>query len=113
MLEFFVRRFFRIAPAFYLAILFYICLGNRTVLLGAKWHRHWQVLLTIAFLHGWYVESINAVVPGGWSIAVEVMFHHTAVLYLMLGPSTAPHLFFIGFNCFGCIIANRPEESVA
>ncbi|MCP5476031.1 MAG: acyltransferase [Rhodanobacteraceae bacterium] len=86
MLEFFVRRFFRIAPAFYLAILFYIYVwGTGPSYWAPSGIDTWQVLLTIAFLHGWHVESINAVVPGGWSIAAEVMFYITLPwLYLML-----------------------------
>ena len=86
MLEFFVRRFFRIAPAFYLAILFYTCVwGTGPSYWAPSGIDIWQVLLTIAFLHGWHVESINAVVPGGWSIAAEVMFYITLPwLYLML-----------------------------
>jgi peptidoglycan/LPS O-acetylase OafA/YrhL len=75
-LEFFVRRFFRIAPAFYLGICFYTFIGESS---PSYWAPNgvdtWQVVLTVAFLHGWHIESINAVVPGGWSIAAEAMFY--------------------------------------
>ena len=27
------------------------------------------------FMHGWYPETINSVVPGGWTIAVEMTFY--------------------------------------
>ena len=39
---------------------------------GVAW---WHVLLTALFLHGWHPETINTVVPGGWSIAVEMSFY--------------------------------------
>lgn len=74
--KFYVRRFFRIAPLFWLAIPFYLSIYG----VGAS---YWapegigirQVLLTATFLHGFYPDSINSVVPGGWSIAVEMTFY--------------------------------------
>ena len=74
--NFFVRRFFRIAPLFWAGILFYLWFDipwNKAWApegLGA-----WQIAATFAFLHGWHPESINSVVPGGWSIAVEMNFY--------------------------------------
>lgn len=35
----------------------------------------WHVAMTAAFLHGWHPETITSVVPGGWSIAVEMTFY--------------------------------------
>lgn len=77
-LAFFCRRFFRIAPLFWFAIFGY------TLLYGFE-ARHWapdgigwpHVLLTASFLHGWHPETITSVVPGGWSIAVEMTFYLT------------------------------------
>jgi peptidoglycan/LPS O-acetylase OafA/YrhL len=41
-----------------------------------------DVALTALFLHGWHPETINSVVPGGWSIAVEMTFYlFVPVLY--------------------------------
>ncbi len=65
-LNFIVRRFFRIAPLFYLAIVFY------SYLYGIDWK---AVLLTATFTHGWRPETISSAVPGGWAIAVEVSFY--------------------------------------
>lgn len=83
-LNFFLRRFFRIAPMFYIAIIVYTLLfgldEHHFSPSGIKW---WHVLLTALFLHGWLPETINSVVPGGWSIAVEMTFYLT-VPYLFL-----------------------------
>ena len=74
--RFYARRFFRIAPMFWLAILFFM--------LFSGWDpRYWapdgitpgQVLLTAIFMHGWHPASFNSVVEGGWSIAVEFTFY--------------------------------------
>jgi peptidoglycan/LPS O-acetylase OafA/YrhL len=75
-LFFFIRRVFRIAPAFYLAAAFYLIKDG----LGASpWApdgiHGWQIVSTLLFLHGWHPLSMNAVVPGGWSIAVEMNFY--------------------------------------
>jgi len=75
-LAFFIRRFFRIAPAFYLAIIFYnyggISAARYWAPNGLEW---WYIPLTAFFLNGWHPETITSVVPGGWSIAVEMTFY--------------------------------------
>jgi peptidoglycan/LPS O-acetylase OafA/YrhL len=74
--NFFIRRFFRIAPMFYVGILLYIFLNGFSPTYwapnGIKW---WFVPTTAAFLHGLNPETINSLVPGGWSIAVEMSFY--------------------------------------
>ena len=73
---YFIRRFFRIAPMFWVASLLYALLfwGKHTFWSpeGVGWT---EVVLTAGFLHGIHPSSINAVIPGGWSVAVEVMFY--------------------------------------
>ena len=74
--NFYARRFFRLAPMFYLGAALYLLLGATTMLdamprdatLG-------QVLATLTFVHGWSVTAVNKIVPGGWSIAAEAMFY--------------------------------------
>ncbi|MCX5882897.1 MAG: acyltransferase family protein, partial [Deltaproteobacteria bacterium] len=81
--DFFLRRFFRIAPMFYVAIVFYVLLYGFSLRYGSpngiEW---WFVPLTALFLHGFHPETITSVVPGGWSIAVEMNFY--LVLPLLL-----------------------------
>lgn len=68
--RFYLRRFLRIAPLFWLAIAVYFVLSQRS--LQASWT---QLLLSSTFLHGFSPQAINAIVPGGWSIAVEMSFY--------------------------------------
>ncbi|MCE9519493.1 MAG: acyltransferase [Verrucomicrobia bacterium] len=74
--NFFVRRFFRIAPMFYVAIVLYLLfdgMEQRPMAMNdLKW---WHILVTALFLHGFSPETVNSVVPGGWSIAVEMCFY--------------------------------------
>lgn len=71
-LNFFLRRFFRIAPIYYLGIAYF-----------GVWHHFvdgytvtpWEVLANVFFVNAITPELINRVVPGGWSISVEMMFY--------------------------------------
>jgi exopolysaccharide production protein ExoZ len=74
--KFYIRRFLRIAPLFWLAIPLYLALNGT----GPRYDAPHgigpaQVILTTLFLHGWWPDSINSVVPGDWSIAAEMMFY--------------------------------------
>jgi peptidoglycan/LPS O-acetylase OafA/YrhL len=84
LVNFFIRRFFRIAPLFYSAIIIYILYDGMGARYwapnGISW---WYIPMTASFLHGWHPEVVNAVVPGGWSIAVEMTFY-LLVPYLFL-----------------------------
>jgi peptidoglycan/LPS O-acetylase OafA/YrhL len=79
-LYFFVRRLFRIAPLFWLAILFYWIFPG---VMPSFWLSQWApdgvrpayFALTALFLHGWHPYTFNSIVPGGWSIAVEMTFY--------------------------------------
>lgn len=104
-LAFWVRRIFRIAPLFLLGIPFYAALGQ----LGPKsWAPdgipYWAVALTAVFLHGWHPLSINTVVPGGWSIAVEMNFYvMTPFLFLWIRRLRVAVLFVIASAGFALV----------
>jgi peptidoglycan/LPS O-acetylase OafA/YrhL len=73
---FYVRRLFRIAPMFWLAILYFTLvdgLGPRGLEPDGIGATH--IALTALFAHGFLPSTFSSVVPGGWSIAVEMMFY--------------------------------------
>ncbi|MBC9979761.1 acyltransferase family protein [Bradyrhizobium campsiandrae] len=74
--KFYIRRFLRIAPLFWLAIPLYLVVNGTGPSTNAPdgIGPH-QVILTATFLHGFWPDSINSVVPGDWSIAAEMMFY--------------------------------------
>jgi peptidoglycan/LPS O-acetylase OafA/YrhL len=74
--NFYLRRFFRIAPMFWLMLAVFVCVDG----LGPRYWEpdgisSWHLALTAAFLHVWHPRTMNSVVPGGWSIGVEVAFY--------------------------------------
>ena len=73
---YFIRRFFRIAPMFWFALLIAtIEFYGKTSFWSPNGIGPKEVSLTAIFLHGIDPETVNAVIPGGWSVAIEVMFY--------------------------------------
>ncbi|GJH05459.1 acyltransferase [Paraburkholderia terrae] len=76
--RFYIKRFFRIAPLYYVAIAVY-SLGNH---LAGRFdtqvtapHGVSDVVANLVFIHAWVPSAVNTVVPGGWSIGVEMCFY--------------------------------------
>jgi peptidoglycan/LPS O-acetylase OafA/YrhL len=75
-----IRRFFRIAPAYYIGILIYFLIA---ILKDKSGISHTflpnysiaAVLTNILFLHGLFPFANNNIVPGGWSIGTEMLFY--------------------------------------
>lgn len=79
-LKFYIRRVCRIAPLYWFAIAAYALFN------GPK---PWGDTLANALLvHSWSRTGINSVVPGGWSIGVEIFFY-LLFPFVMLVPRVA------------------------
>lgn len=73
--NFYLRRYFRIAPGYYFGILLYFII---TALISYGWDSNKDpinILLNILFLNGLFPVANNTVVPGGWSIGTEMIFY--------------------------------------
>ncbi len=100
-LNFFIRRFFRIAPMFYIAITFYFYFYinfpdtlpesfNLTVFTLPNLISHFT------FTHGLSPYWINSIVPGGWSVGVEFMFYLLVpALYLVYKKYSIKPFYFL------------------
>ena len=70
--NFFLRRFFRIAPMYWLGIAFYTywfaAVEGQTVSVA-------KILSHLTFMHGVNPYWLDKLVPGGWSITVEMWFY--------------------------------------
>lgn len=80
--SFYLRRFFRIAPLYYLAIILYFALhiakqeiqSNRGAVVFAP-YLPGNIVANALFIHGFVPSANNSVVPGGWSIGTEMAFY--------------------------------------
>jgi len=80
---FYIRRYFRIAPLYYVGIPLYMLYfgvvvpyieGNSIGI--ANWYTLPNILANISFTHGFVPgDANNRVVPGGWSIGTEMIFY--------------------------------------
>ena len=68
-LNFFLRRFFRIAPMFYIAI------AVTHIFMGKFAGSFWQNIVAFFFVHALSPKTINAGAAGGWSVADEALFY--------------------------------------
>ncbi|MBR1130276.1 acyltransferase family protein [Bradyrhizobium iriomotense] len=74
--NFYIRRALRIAPLFWLAIPLYLAVNGTGPSTNApNGIGPLQVILTATFLHGFWPDSVNSIVPGDWSIAAEMTFY--------------------------------------
>lgn len=72
--NFFIRRFFRIAPLFYIAIVYYVWQYNtnpQQTFPVTPLH----IISSVAFLNSFSAYWVTSVVPGGWTIGIEMIFY--------------------------------------
>lgn len=75
--KFFIRRFFRIAPMYYLAIIFTALQIINFDFAGFDWSNFPKKALVtnVLFINALSPSTINNFVIGGWSISVEFIFY--------------------------------------
>jgi peptidoglycan/LPS O-acetylase OafA/YrhL len=81
--KFYIRRFFRIAPLFYIMILIYLI---KDVLILKTFPTTSEIMANFAFIFNLYPPYFESIVTTGWTIGVEMLF------YLILP------LIYLGFN---------------
>lgn len=86
---FFIRRFFRIAPLYYMGIVIYFVVRyldshySATALFGVGSYTLKNIMANVFFVHGFVPDANNTIVPGGWSIGTEMAFY---LIFPMLFP---------------------------
>ncbi|MDQ8195942.1 acyltransferase [Coraliomargarita sp. SDUM461004] len=84
--NFFLRRAYRIAPLFWVAIIYYTW-HNYGIEHPVGDYQHVTIgsyLSHILLLHGFSPYWMNSLVPGGWSVGVEFMFYLTCPLWFVI-----------------------------
>lgn len=93
--KFFIRRFFRIAPMYYLGCLLYFIIRPPLEMFNIE-----QLIVNLAFLNSWSpihmttLENTWQVVPGGWSIGVEFSFYFMFPILVLSVTTLKKGLFF-------------------
>jgi len=97
-ISFYIRRFFRIAPLYYLGIIIYF---TQHALLTAPTDNYSfypydtiNIISNITFTHGFYPPANNVIVPGGWSIGTEMAFYAICPLLFIHVTKLKTALFF-------------------
>lgn len=109
---FYIRRIARIAPLFWIAIFGYLWIDGLGARFWAPNGIHWsEIIPTFVFLNGLMPQAINAIVPGGWSIAVEMQFYCIfpifAHLFIRRGFNTlTPYLIIVTIYACGLIASH-------
>ena len=101
-----IKRFFRIAPLYYLAAILYPLFY--LVLYGISQHRLGSIpsipdmLANFLFVHAWVPSAINSVVPGGWSIGVEMFFYALVPFIWFIAP-VPRRVIWLGLGAIVCL----------
>ena len=80
LVSFLIRRFFRIAPLYYVAMISYFLLESNMHILALikmpySLYNFQTIAANILFIHGFLPSANNNIVPGGWSIGTEMAFY--------------------------------------
>ena len=76
--NFFIRRFFRIAPMYYVSVIYYLyqmTFSYNQPLSSIIESNSYGIISNILFVHGLSPTYINSIIPGGWSVGIEVLFY--------------------------------------
>ena len=105
---FLIRRFFRIAPAYYLAGLCYFLIAR-----PPGGFEFVQALTTAVFINSWsplWIPTVSPgwnVVPGGWSIGVEFTFYACFPLFAAVVTSLPRAFAALVCSCVAAAVINN------
>ncbi len=117
--NFYIRRFFRIAPLYYMGIAFYNARGFGhlpATTPGGDPGLHGRLLASVLFVHNLIPSATERVMPGGWSISAEMLFYVAfPLLFRVVTGQRRAAVFFalslgfaLAFQSVMCILAGQP-----
>lgn len=101
--DFFIRRFFRIYPAYLAAVLFFVFLFPKTTLnfSGASSNESWrQLIYHLLLIHNFQAGTFMGINPSFWSLAIEVQlyFLYPVLLFLVARAGWKQTLLLLGIT---------------
>ncbi len=108
-IKFFFRRFFRIAPMFYIMIGVFSILALTIFFYKPGWLNLnvnlWSIVTSITFTNNFVPQYMNVIVPGQWFIAVEIFFCFiTPFLFLRIKNLRTAKKYFVWSLVIACLI---------
>lgn len=99
-LDFYLRRIFRIAPMFWLGIIYYLWQDKNEVYLMSdkRYITNLSILSHFFLLHGLSPYWLNNIVPGGWSVGVECTFYLLCPLLFYVIKDKKSAIYFYVFS---------------
>lgn len=110
LIKYAARRYFRIAPMYYVGIVLYFFWSfaknyTQNGLLGPlPQYTVTNVLTNVIFIHGFFPAAYNNIVPGGWSIGTEVAFYVLFPCLFLLYRTVKRPLLLSVFLLAGCYL---------
>jgi len=111
--SFFIRRFFRIAPMYYLAIIYFtFAIFLKFSFTDFDWSAipPKGIISSFLFANGLFPAWINSYVPGGWSITVEFMFYFMLPFICRLVTNVNRSLLFVYITLLLASVLNTVLE---
>jgi len=108
---YYIRRYFRIAPLYYIGIILYFIVSKYDFLnQGGNLSHHENftfsnIFFNITFLHGLVPSANNTIVPGGWSIGTEMLFYVVFPVLFHLYQRFKSTLYLVVAPLIGLIVA--------
>jgi peptidoglycan/LPS O-acetylase OafA/YrhL len=111
---FFIRRYFRIAPMYYVGLILYlgIAAGDDGLITQRASYTPAAVAANLALAHGFHPWANNTVVPGGWSIGTEAAFYALFPLIFRFVDSARRAAWFIAASLATALAFDRAFLSV-
>jgi peptidoglycan/LPS O-acetylase OafA/YrhL len=112
-LNYTIRRFFRIAPAYYLGIILYLLISilenyfTNKIIAPSEDYSPINIIANILFLHGFFPSANNNIVPGGWSIGTEVAFYAIFPILFWLLVKAEKNIYILSLIPFVSVLVSR------
>lgn len=110
--DFYIRRYFRIAPLYYIGIIIYLVYNRylfyNQITIGDTYQSYttFNILCNILFIHGLVPSANNTIVAGGWSIGTEMLFYLFFPLFFMIYDKISNKKITLLFPLIALIIGN-------
>lgn len=108
--NFYIKRFFRIAPMFYFAFIFYCLFDLFTYIVGIKpSHNDYSIEMiftSLTFISVLHPDWLYSLVPGGWSISSEIIFYLCVPILFRIAKNRYRALYFFVISLFIGMFSN-------